>query len=102
VDEPDRFAKLALNYPDLLDHEEQRIWKLVRECGYLWRGSYSRGPEKEWSWNISESSLIWERLRNHWETFRQIARGTQPMSAVPTWPKTKPQSGEDIDDEIPF
>ena len=102
VDEPDRFAKLALNYPDLLDHEEQRIWKLVRECGLLWRGSYSRGPEKEWAWEISESHLNWEKLRNYWETFRQIARGEQPMSAAPTWQKTKPKSKNDLDDEIPF
>jgi hypothetical protein len=93
VDEPDRFAKLALNYPDLLDHEQQRIWKLVRECGLLWRGGYNRGPDKEWNWDVNEESLIWERLRNHWETFRQIARGKQPMSAVPTWAKTE---------EIPF
>jgi hypothetical protein len=93
VDEPDRFAKLALNYPDLLDHEQQRIWKLVRECGLLWRGGYNRGPDKEWNWDVNEESLIWERLRNHWETFCQIARGKQPMSAVPTWAKTE---------EIPF
>ena len=33
VDECDRFAKLALSYPDLLDHEEQRLWKLIRENG---------------------------------------------------------------------
>ena len=36
VDEPDRFAKLALYYPDLLNHEEQSIWKLVRECRFVW------------------------------------------------------------------
>src|SRR3984893_10930000 len=31
VDEPDRFAKLALRYPDMLTHDEQILWKLVRE-----------------------------------------------------------------------
>ena len=30
VDETDRFVKLALHYPDLLGHEEQRLWKLIR------------------------------------------------------------------------
>ena len=38
VDDADRFVKLALNYPDLLTHEEQKRWKLIRENGYLWRG----------------------------------------------------------------
>src|ERR1700730_13854709 len=31
VDEPDRFAKLALHYPDMLTYEEQILWKLIRE-----------------------------------------------------------------------
>lgn len=88
VDEPDRFAKLALSYPDLLDHEEQRIWKLIRECGYLWRGR-RRGEDVEWQWNVDESSLIFERLREHWETFRSVARGEKPASALPTWSKYK-------------
>ena len=37
VDETDRFVKLALHYPDLLGHEEQRLWKLIRECGFVAR-----------------------------------------------------------------
>ena len=98
VDEPDRFAKLALNYPDLLDHEEQRIWKLVSECGLLWRGHYG-GPQKEWQWEVTAGSLNWERLREHWETFRKVARGEEQSSAVPTWQKQKPGPA---DDDIPF
>jgi hypothetical protein len=97
VDEPDRFAKLALNYPELLDHEEQRIWKLIRENGLLWRGSHS-GPGKEWTWEVSERKLIWDRLRQHWETFRDVARGDKPQSALPSWQKNP----EKFDDDIPF
>lgn len=101
VDEPDRFAKLALRYPDLLDHEEQRRWKLIRECGLLWRGSHS-GPEGEWVWKIEESKLIWERLREHWDVFCNVARGEMEQSALPTWVKSKPEPAPDFDDEIPF
>ena len=36
VDEPDRLAKLGLYYPELLTHDEQVLWKLVRECEWLW------------------------------------------------------------------
>jgi hypothetical protein len=97
VDEPDRFAKLALNHPDLLDHEEQRIWKLIRENGLVWRGSYSE-LGKEWTWEVSERKLIWDRLREHWETFRGVARGDKLPSALPKWQKKL----EKFDDDIPF
>jgi hypothetical protein len=73
-DEPDRFAKLALSYPDLLDHEEQRLWKLISECGFLWKGNYG-GPNKEWQWRLDRSTLRWDELRIHWEAFRNVARG---------------------------
>ena len=29
LDEPDRVVRLAINYPDLLTHEEQLVWKLA-------------------------------------------------------------------------
>jgi predicted transcriptional regulator len=99
VDEPDRFAKLALNFPDLLDHEEQRIWKLVQENGLLWRGSHA-GPREEWKWQVREEKLIWDRLREHWETFRDVARGEKPLSALPKWEKYLEKF--DRDDDIPF
>lgn len=38
VDEIDRFFKLVLRYPHLLTHEEQVLWKLIRENAYLWYG----------------------------------------------------------------
>jgi hypothetical protein len=88
VDEPDRFAKLALNYPDLLDHEEQRIWKLIQECGLVWRGSYS-GLGNEWIWEVDEKKLIVDELRENWEIFRDVARGDKPPSALPGWFKTQ-------------
>jgi hypothetical protein len=99
VDETDRFVKLALHYPDLLGHEEQRLWKLIRECGFLWRGNY-RSPEGEWQWTVRESSLIWGELREHWDTFRKVARGELHQSALPSWERRKPKS--EVDDEIPF
>lgn len=100
VDEPDRFAKLALHYPDLLDHEEQRLWKLIRECGYLWRGTW-RGSENEWTWKVEKDSLIWERLREYWTAFQKVAKGESLGSTLPTWDKKKPRTTA-LDDEIPF
>ena len=116
VDVPDRFAKLALQYPDLLDHEEQRLWKLIRECGFLWKGSH-KGPNKEWQWKVSEGALIIERLRDNWETFEKIASSELDPSSLPrrvkedNIPSTTsdfdkedniPSTTSDFDDEIPF
>ena len=102
VDESDRFAKLALRYPDLLDHEEQRLWKLIRENGYLWKGNFI-GPVRRWQWEVEEDSLVWTSLRKHWETFCKVARGELDYSELPSWPEYEPTGpGNDLDDEIPF
>lgn len=115
VDEPDRFAKLALRYPHLLTHEEQVRWKLIRENGYLWKGSYS-GRRFEWTWTVDESSFIYPRLREQWATFCAVAEGAAGQDQLPIWAKTDParrvtqptvkpsdKSGfEDTDDDSPF
>jgi len=106
VDESDRFVKLALRHPDLLSHDEQIVWKLVRENGYLWRGSHDRN--NEWHWTPSESAIILDRLREHWNTFKAAAKGdVEARSELPTWdPPKKPARPagkfDDLEDEIPF
>ena len=117
VDEADRFAKLALRYPHLLSHEEQVRWKLIRECGYLWRGKYGPPPAQEWCWQVVENSFCFDRLRDKWELFCAVANGDKPASELPTWAKTNParpsayapgakpaaKTGfDDMDDDIPF
>lgn len=91
VDDADRFAMLALRYPEMLTHEEQLRWKLIRENGYLWRGNYDSG---EWSWKIEERNLLLDRLRENWERFCAVAKGEAEKSTLPTWPITDP--------DIPF
>jgi hypothetical protein len=110
VDDSDRFAKLALRYPDLLTHEEQVRWKNIRECGYLWRGAFSKSHPYEWKWDVEEGSLCFERLRDHWNAFAAVARGEAPTSTLPTWTKVDPNpkkptgiaSVANMDDDIPF
>ena len=116
VDEADRFAKLALRYPNLLTHEEQVRWKLIRENGYLWKGSYAN-RRSEWTWSVDEDSFIYPRLREHWTTFCAVADGTSGQDQLPTWAKTDPARSyrpppvakpaaktgfDDMDDDIPF
>jgi len=84
VDESDRFAKRALRYPELLTHEEQTLWKLVRENGHLWRGHRTE-PAGKWVWSIDERNLIYERLRENWDDFCAVADGTADASSLPGW-----------------
>ncbi|MDH4459330.1 MAG: hypothetical protein QE272_11555 [Nevskia sp.] len=111
VDEADRFAKLALRYPELLTHEEQKRWKLIRENGSLWRGNY-QNADNEWKWDVRESNLLFDRLRQHWDSFSAVARGEAPHSPLPSWAKKRPvpmpaaptptSAANFEDDDIPF
>src|ERR1019366_3264911 len=89
VEPADRFAKLALHYPDLLTHHEETVWKLISENGYLWRGSF-QGPKRRWNWTVQGKSLNFERLREHWEIFNMVAQGDIDKAALPAWRKEKP------------
>ncbi len=95
VDEADRMAKLAMQFPELLTHEEQVLWKLVRENGLLWKGHYDKTSD-EWTWHPELGNLIYEKLREHWATFLAVAKGEADKSSLPTWVKQNP------DPEIPF
>jgi hypothetical protein len=108
VDEAERVARLAQHFPELLSYEEQLIWRLIRDCGLLWKGKFSP-RDGQWEWSVSDSDLILERLREHWEIFKKVALGGAPKSELPKWQKydmskVKPDAskGEMIDDDIPF
>jgi hypothetical protein len=93
VDDADRLVALALIAPTLLNHEEQMIWRLIRENGYIWRGRFdARG---EWIWDVRDENLIRDRLRDKWETFRAVAAGEDTEGALPTWTKHR-------EDDVPF
>jgi hypothetical protein len=76
----------------MLTHDEQVLWKLIRENGYLWRGRYNEG--REWSWSVEFHTLNIERLREYWEAFKAVAYEDADTAKLPTWTKE--------DDEIPF
>lgn len=105
VDEPVRLVALALIAPALLTHEEQLIWKVVRENGYFWKGRYDK--QDRWSWDINEQSIIQDRLREHWAIIQGVAIGDLSMDKLPTWQKDRkkqPQAFDtDLDDDdVPF
>jgi hypothetical protein len=86
VDEADRFCKLAIQFPELLTHEEQVLWKLVRENGAMWKGKFSQG--REWVWRVERDAINRELLREHWGNFKAVADGKAGRETLPQWEKT--------------
>lgn len=80
VDESDRMIKLAFHYPSLLSFEDQKIWKLIRECGLLWKGEFTEHHNvKEWIWTVSETNLLYNRVRQSWNTIKKQAGVTDSL-----------------------
>lgn len=72
VDEPDRFVKLAINYPELLTYEEQVLWKTLCSYDWYWDDTASRTLEK----------AHWVRIRGDWATLKQVAQGVSPETEL--------------------
>jgi len=85
VDESDRFALLALDYPDMLTHEEQTIWKLVKDHGLFWVGYISHINGIKWVWLVEKDSLRFQILREHWLALKSLANGETAESSIPNW-----------------
>ena len=77
VDEPDRFAKLAFRYPHMLTHDEQVLWKLVRDSSFFWLLS------PDIALPLDEKALMFARLREQWKTLNAVARGTADRKTLP-------------------
>ncbi|WP_147403639.1 hypothetical protein [Alicycliphilus denitrificans] len=88
VDPADRLAKLAFRYPELLTHDEQVLWKLVRENGALWKGRFGKSS-KDWEWDVRENTLLFARLREHFPAFLAVVAGVQPATVLPRWHKNE-------------
>jgi hypothetical protein len=86
--EADRFAKLALYYPELLTYDEEVLWKLIRECEVLWCNdvNHRRGlPPQE-----NDAMLLYPLLRTHWEVLQKVAAGEEDISMLPRRPEEPP------------
>ena len=115
VDEADRFVKLAINYPALLTHSEQMLWKVIRETALVWRGGYDKGGEWAWVTTSPERDLILDRVQANWTKLLAVASGEADRSTLPKVKKTPnpivtkltiqatpPSETATDDDDIPF
>ena len=82
--ESDRFVKLAFNYPGLLTNEELVLWKLIRANKFLWAEFIFMLPDMvDRKWIESDKHFQYERLREHWDTFKSVAKGEAELSTLP-------------------
>ncbi|MSP44079.1 MAG: hypothetical protein EXR08_12105 [Alphaproteobacteria bacterium] len=95
VKEADRLVKLAVTRPNLLNYEEQLIWKVISEHGYFWKGAYK---SNEWVWTCGVDSAIYDRIRDYFPLAVAIARDEKDKSELPSYEQTK----ESEFDKVPF
>lgn len=113
IDESERFVKLAIDYPELLNHDEQVRWKLLTDSGILAparkRSGWNHGVS--WQWGILED-YVFPALRREWESLtRYIDEGKgqewveatqKALKAGTVFHARPPDVVESHDDDIPF
>lgn len=65
VDQSERFARLAIRYPDLLTHEEQERWKMLTDSQLLSPAMERKNGQRLWDWSKLED-VVFPMLRRHW------------------------------------
>jgi hypothetical protein len=92
VHEADRFVRLAHEYPDLLTHGEQILWGVIRSSRFLWRES--EGPDAALlhaDYLPPDGYFVFERLREHWDAFKAVARGEAEPATLPGMSSDEPE-----------
>lgn len=72
VEEADRFAKMAMIYPNLLTHEEEMIWKLAIENKTLWKKR--KDQSGNYKGELRFTNFNFKEFREHWRRYSNIAK----------------------------
>lgn len=111
VDAAERFARLAILYPDLLAHEEQERWKMLTDSQLLAPAVRRQHEVRIWDWPTLED-LVFPVLRQYWDGLlaahaagpdmarKWVSDIQAKVSAGKIYKNGKPVVEED--DEIPF
>jgi hypothetical protein len=74
VEEADRFVKLALNFPELLTYDEERLWKIIMEHSAFWY------RDLEGDTFLIEEAVNYHQLRVSWKILQKIISGETDIS----------------------
>jgi hypothetical protein len=98
VGEMERLFRLPLQYSELLNHEEQVLWKLLRHYALLWLGRETAFEELTEDLNIRVTRMA-SRIGPYWEAFKKVAAGEADKSILPAWAEYKEDTEVDDDTE---
>jgi len=97
VEEADRFIRFANVCPELLNFDEERLWKLIKSHPYFFKKverKFDTRPHLNWS---TKTYNIWfKRVRDHWDALNRIVAGEESEDAIPEIPDVE------IQEEPPF
>lgn len=101
VEESERFVKLASSYPDLLNHDQEKLWKLIQRTKAMWQG-YWEGTD--YVAKVQVEYADWTALREHWPMLRAVARGEALEAGLPqpVYAGSYSESMPDLDEQPPF
>jgi hypothetical protein len=94
ADASERFVRLAIYWPDLLNHDEQIAWKVMLDSGYLDRAKkrHETSRQIDWDWVILDDA-IFPTLRRDWDSLQQaISQGKSKEWIESTRVKLKTQT----------
>ena len=101
VEEADRLVKLALNFPELLTFDEERLWKIICEHAYFWYCDWNNGGD----WKLLEDYMRINNVRSQWETLNKIISNEANISDIPEGEKEPPSlstSPSSSGTDVPF
>jgi len=101
VEEPDRIIKCALLFPELLNFDEERKWKLIQNHPYFWKGVETRSSGAI-HWRINIGNIKFYRVRACWELLNKIIAGEEKEEAIPNIPESEIIGRKEEDDDVPF
>ncbi len=80
TNEVERFVTVAVNFPDLLTHDERVLWEVINADARLWGVDF---PRPDGSGVVTANFLNFPRLREHWDDLKAVARGEADPSILP-------------------
>lgn len=85
VSESERFRRLAVIAPHLMDYEDQKIWSLLTKNPYFWVGHWERlGTDQAmFIADLRPESLLDFRLEENWDLIKAVAAGRRAPNDLP-------------------
>lgn len=84
VEEADRFIKFAENYPELLNYDEECLWKIIKETPYFFIDVVKNDEtSSRLEWSVSSENINFRRVRDCWGQLQRVLSGEESKDLLP-------------------